>query len=146
LDGDLERDLAAAERLGARRPPTRQAARPLLLGIGRLLLDGQAAQAAPALERLAACIARDPGRWGEALQSEISMAVTEVVRSADPRWLDHPRYDWGYVLEARQLVEARLAALDALGWEVEDALLEALARADELLAARGADGPPAGSA
>lgn len=131
--GALEAALAeveAALRRGA--APTRHDARALLVALGLALLEGR--EVSGPLERVGAWIAARPGPWGEALASEISMAVTEHVRGADPRWVGHPRYDWGYAVEARQRLEARLLAAERLGIGVPDELLEAVARADAVLA------------
>lgn len=114
--------------------PTRHQARGLLLGLGEGILAGRATEEAAALARVAAWIEGSPDAWREAIGSELSMAVTEHVRSADPRWLGNPKYDLAYTVEARHRLEARLACCEHLGIEVSEELLEAIARADALLA------------
>jgi hypothetical protein len=116
------------------KPPSRHHARAVLVGLGLEMLDGPAGAEAPALERVTGWIARAPDAWREAIASEISMAATEHVRSADPRWLRHPQYDLTYAVEARHRLEARLVCAERLGVGVPDEILEAVGRADALLA------------
>ena len=125
---------AALERAtAAKKTIVRQDLREVLVSIGRLILDEQEAAAAPELTRLAAV--RDQGgeRFAQALREELAMAVTEHVRSCDPRYLDNPKYELVYPIEARERLEARLEAAERLGLPAEDALLEAVSRADALL-------------
>jgi len=117
-----------------RRPPTRHHVRGVFIALGDVLLEGRADAEAEAFARVAAWVARDPSGWNEAFAGELAMAATEHVRSADPRWLGNPKYDLAYTVEARHRLEARLACAEHLGIEVADELLEAIARADAMLA------------
>jgi hypothetical protein len=56
------------------------------------------------------------------------------VQSADPRFLSHPSYDFDYTLLARERLEARLVAAEALGHPPRAELLARMRRADALLA------------
>jgi hypothetical protein len=58
------------------------------------------------------------------------------VRSCDPRYLDHPKYDLVYTVEARERLEARLVVAEKLGLPADEAMLEAVERADGLLQSR----------
>lgn len=135
MDAPLTDVLAELDAWVARgKAPTRHHARGVLVGLGLALLDGRAEQEAAAFARVASWIERDPAGWREAVAGEMSMAATEHVRSVDPRWLGHPKYDLAYTVEARHRLEARLACAEHLGIEVSEELLEAIARADAQLA------------
>jgi hypothetical protein len=140
--------LAAVEAwVARRRPPTRHHVRGVFIALGDALLAGRADAEAGAFARVATWVARDPSGWNEAFAGELAMAATEHVRSADPRWLGNPKYDLAYTVEARHRLEARLACAEHLGIEVGDELLEAIARADALLAPYlETDGPEPGPA
>ncbi len=120
--------------IGRGKAPTRHHARAILLGLGDALLEDRAGDEAEAFARVAAWIERSPEAWREAFAGELAMATTEHVRSADPRWLGNPKYDLAYTVWARHRLEARLACAEHLGIEVPEELLEAIARADALLA------------
>lgn len=124
------------------KPPTRHHARAVLVGLGLEMLDGPAGAEAAALAQVSGWIAQAPTAWREAIASEISMAATEHVRSADPRWLRHPQYDLEYAVEARHRLEARLVCAERLGVGVPDEILESIGRADALLAPLLRDGGP----
>jgi hypothetical protein len=137
MDAPLAEALKEIEAWVSRgKPPSRHHARAILVGLGLEMLDEPELTAAgsAALERVAGWIARSPEAWREAIASEISMAATEHVRSADPRWLRHPQYDLAYAVEARHRLEARLVCAERLGVGVPDEILEAIGRADALLA------------
>jgi hypothetical protein len=139
--------LAEVERWVARgRAPTRLHARGVLIGLGDALLADRAGDEADAFARVAAWIERAPDAWRAAFAGEIEMAATEHVRSADPRWLGNPQYDLAYTVEARHRLEARLACAEHLGIEVAEELLEAVARADALLAPYLGDAGASGAA
>ncbi len=149
MEAPLSEVLAEVEAwVGRNKAPTRHHARGVLIGLGGVLLEDRAEAEADAFARVAVWIERKPDAWREAFAGEISMAATEHVRSADPRWLGNPKYDLAYTVEARHRLEARLACAEHLGIEVAEDLLEAVARADALLApylsGTGADGagPP----
>jgi hypothetical protein len=134
MEGDIAGALRETEAwLAQGRSPTRFQARALLVPIGLGLLEGPHPDAEAALERVRGWIAAARPAWEDAVLGELSMAATEHVRSVDPRWLDHPRYDFVYTVDARHSLEARLRCAEALGIEVPDDLLEAIERADLLL-------------
>jgi hypothetical protein len=114
----------------------RQDLREVTVALGRLCLDQREGEAQAGMERLAA-LAKDGGeRFAQALREELVMAVTEHVRSCDPRYLDHPKYDLVYTVEARERLEARLVVAEKLGLPADEAMLEAVERADGLLQSR----------
>lgn len=130
-------DAALAE-LGAalrkKRNPTRFHARGILLAVGELALSGNPAAASAGAERVAAIVGDRHDDWARAVHEEIEMAGVEFVRSVDPKYLEHPRYDLAYTVAARERLEARLAAVEALGISPPDELLEQISAADERLA------------
>ena len=137
------RALAKAAR--SKNPPSHRHARDILLLLGAAVLaEGEDAQE----ERLAAIDGavgerREP--WLRAVEHELAMACNEHVQSVDPRYLDHPRYDFAYTIAARERLEARLAAASVMGIEVSEEALERVAQADRSLAPylreRGLDAP-----
>lgn len=131
LDAALKQVAVA---LAASRVPSRLEARTVLVAIGSEILAGRDAVAEPALARVREWISAAPVEWRAAIASEIEMAATEHVRAVDPRWLSHPRYDLAYTLAARERLEARLVAAEGLGVDVQESVLQAIERADGLLA------------
>jgi hypothetical protein len=111
----------------------RQDLREVLVDLGRMYLEGQEAEAAPHFARLETLRDTAGERFAVALREELSMAITEHVRSCDPRYLENPKYDLVYTVEARERLEARLEVAERLGLPAEEGLLEAVARADALL-------------
>ena len=108
--------------------------RDVLLGIGGSILadeDGDPETYVP--DALPAAIERLGKRFDDALASEMQLACNEHILGVDPRYLSHPRYDFGYALGARERLEARLVTLEALGLPVDPELLEGVAAADERL-------------
>jgi len=135
MDASLSQVLAEIDVwVGRGKAPTRHHARGVLIGLGDALLENRADLEAEAFARVAVWIERKPDAWREAFAGEIALAATEHVRSADPRWLGNPKYDLAYTVEARHRLEARLACAEHLGIEVAEDLLEAVARADAVLA------------
>jgi hypothetical protein len=63
----------------------------------------------------------------------MELSCTEHVQAIDPRYLDHPRYDFDYTVQARQRLEMRFNALDLLGVDADEVLLAQVARADAIL-------------
>jgi hypothetical protein len=134
---ELEELIRAVEsRAGRKEPLTRHDARPILLFIGQALLEGRPEELGDAAQRLRTLPEPVRSRWIDAVRDEMSMACTEHVRSVDPRFLDHPKYDLAYTLEARRLLEARSRACDYLGHPSDPAAKAAVARADSLLERR----------
>lgn len=131
-------DLEALAREGRR--PTRYDARALLLALGRLLLEEGAGAAQKELARIRAIQDAPLRGWRRAVREELSLAAAEHVQGVDPRFLSHPRYDFAYALGARERLEQRLRAAEALGISPPEHLLERVAEADRLLEeARGAN-------
>lgn len=133
VDTPLPEALAEVEAwVARRRAPSRLHVRALFVPLGEALLEGR--DEAESFARVATWISRDPEGWNEALKGELTMAATEHVRSADPRWIANPKYDLAYTIEARHRLEARLACAEHLGLEVADDVLESITRADAVLA------------
>lgn len=131
-----------------RRPsrPDRFRARALLVPLGEALGEGDP-EAAAALERVRALLSGDREGWRRAIDEEIELAVTEHVRSCDPAWLGHPRYDFAYTVDARARLEARFRAAAALGVDPAPRLRAQTEQADRTLApflARHRDSSPRG--
>lgn len=115
------------------RTPDRFLARALLIELGRMELAEPGSAAALAAEVREAAAPIQAG-WESAVESELSMACTEHVRSVDPRYLDQPIYDFQYTIAARERLEARLVAAGLLELEAPEHLLDQVAEADSLLA------------
>jgi hypothetical protein len=113
--------------------PTRYEARAVLVGLGLLVLAEGEAAAREWLGELTVARAPFEEAFARAAAEELSLAAAEHVRSVDPRFLDHPRYDLAYTVAARERLEARLIAAVLLELEVGEALLEQVAGADRLL-------------
>lgn len=132
---DLKDALAElTRRKKAEEIPDRHLVRLALLGLGRLLIGGSEDDAAEPLRELAAQAEAHGDRWTEAFDSEMALAVAEHVHSVDPHFLELPSYDFAYTVAARERLEARLRAADALRLPVAEVLLEQVAAADERLA------------
>lgn len=114
--------------------PTRWHARALLLALGQALLEGREADSQAIEAKLGSLAPALRPAWVRSVQDELNMACTEHVRSADPRYLSRPDYDWGYTLAAREELEARLRAVEALDIEIPSALLEQVQLADARIA------------
>jgi len=126
-------ELEALARDGKRRPD-RYDARALLVPLGEVLLKEGPNPVKDEVER-----ARRAGEalgepWEEAVRAELSLAAAEHVHAVDARYLDLPNYDFAYTLQARERLEARLAAAAELDFELGDALRDGIRRADEKLA------------
>jgi hypothetical protein len=131
---EMEEALRALQTLvGRKSRPTRHDARRILLALGEILLEGREAEALPFVERLRAILAPVLPAWEAACRDELALACAEHVQSVDPKHLQHPRFDFAYVVEARRRLEMRLAALECLGQEADEAWLDRVVRADELL-------------
>jgi len=121
------------------RAPTRHQARDLLLALGAALRaedEAEIAAASAAMQSLEASSSSFRDRWRAAIADELTLACTEHVRSVDPRYLEHPHYDWEYTIAARERLELRLRAAAKLGLPATAAQLAQVARADALLAGR----------
>jgi hypothetical protein len=135
VNPELESALAGIEALAKQNGrPTRHHARPLLVGLGEVLLSGTPEEAEAVKRRLDGLPPSSAENWPTAVADEMAMAATEYVRSADPRYLDHPKYDWAYTLEARERLADRLRAVRFLGIPVDESLLRGIDRADRSIA------------
>jgi hypothetical protein len=133
---ELERALAQlAGWIDERKKPTRHQARALLVALGRWIRHGAPSgdQVSAVRDRLRAIVHPLAEGWEAAVLDELILACTEHIRSVDPRYLDHPRYDFAYPIEARERLESRLVAAAALGMSPSPELLARVTRADELL-------------
>ncbi len=132
---DLKDALAElTRRKKAEEIPDRHLVRLALLSLGRLLIDGVEAEAAEPKSELEALVEAHGDRWTEAFDSEMALAVAEHVHSVDPHYLELPGYDFDYTVAARERLEARLRAADALKLPISEALLEQITAADGRLA------------
>lgn len=141
LEVALKRLTALAKK---KRGPSRFDARDILLAVGELAQTGQVDALQAPLERLEALLKPHREQWERALAEELELACTEHIQGVDPRFLEHPRYDFAYTIEARHRLELRLVALDQLEIEPRADLLSGVERADERLApylARRVPGP-----
>ena len=131
---DLELALAELERLaGKGRKPSHRHARDLLVPLGQLLLETGAGELDPVLGRIEGLVEPLGKSWQEALEAELRMACTEHCQAVDLRFLSLPNYDFDYTVRARELLEARLLAADALGHLIEAGLLGRVQQADATL-------------
>jgi hypothetical protein len=128
--GELE-ELVTTPRRGR---PNRYDARAVLISLGTLLRTEGPEACRSEVER-----ARRTGEalgesWASAVLGELSLACAEHVHAVDPRYLDLPNYDFAYTLRARERLEARLVAAEALGHGAPTPLLDGVRRSDERLA------------
>ena len=113
-----------------KREPNRLHARDLLTALGALVLEEGAD--APEVARVRTAV--EPfERWEKAVAEELSLACTEHVQSVDARFLDLPNYDFDYLVSARERLEARLVAVEALGLATPEDLLNRVAEADRVV-------------
>ena len=136
VDRALAELAGLAERPGRGRAPHRYHARALLIPLGELLIaaEGEPADELRARLEEARKLHERLGRgWEAAVANELELACAEHIHSVDPRFLDHPDYDWDYTLEARRLLTARLVAARELGLETPQKLLERVEEADRRL-------------
>ena len=120
-----ELDSAIAELeadLGKKQSPNRYHAREILMALGRLVLaaeeEGGEHDAGPASARIEKATAEHAEAWQAAIREELLLAGAEHTQAIDPRFLDHPRYDFAYTVAARARLEARLRSAPLLGHEV----------------------------
>lgn len=118
---------------------TRYHARAVLVPLGEWTLRLEEDETEdPALDEWAARVRKgvEPAEesWSRAVQEELSLASAEHVQAVDPRFLDHPRYDFTYTVNARTRLEARIRACQALDFEMPEGLLDRVAEADARLA------------
>ncbi|MCA8981464.1 MAG: hypothetical protein KDC14_15650 [Planctomycetes bacterium] len=127
----IEENLADLHRLARKKQqPNRFHARELLTALGELILaEGEGL---PEVELVRAAVTPFE-HWEKAVAEELSLACTEHIQGVDPRYLDLPNYDFEYLVAARERLEARLTAVDALGLEVSEDLLNRVAEADRVV-------------
>jgi hypothetical protein len=134
---EFETALVELERwIRSKKKPTRHHARSLLVSLGGWLeaeKGPEAPEGAEIRERLAKAVHPLGEAWEAAVHDEMILACTEHVQSVDPRYLDHPRYDFAYTISARGDLEARLLAAAKLEMSPSEELLDKVARADALL-------------
>jgi hypothetical protein len=115
--------------------PTRHQARDLLLVLGAEIRTGDPREVEESIAALGRITPTFGDRWPMVVAEELALACTEHVRSVEPRFLDHPQYDFEYTLAARERLELRLCAAEKLGSPATPGWLAQVARADALLAA-----------
>ena len=127
----IDENLTELKQLGKqKREPNRLHARDLLIALGALVLEEGAD--VPELARVRAAV--EPfEHWEKAVAEELSLACTEHVQSVDARFLDLPNYDFDYLVSARERLEARLVAVEALGLATPEDLLNRVAEADRVV-------------
>jgi len=112
---------------------SRYEARDLLLPLGQLILEEDGPEATDLVAEARALVDTLGAAWILAAGEELALAAAEHVAGVEPRWLDHPGYDFGYTERARERLEQRLVAAENLGLELPSALSEGIERADRLL-------------
>ena len=106
-------------------------ARAVLVPLGYLLqARGEEALAGP-LARLRAALATRQENWRCAVDEELSLACAEHVQGTDSRYLRLSNFDWNYLMEARERLQARRIAASALGFETTERLWVQVEEADQ---------------
>ena len=144
MSGSLERlskELGAAigslqSDLKGKGVPHRHHARSILIPLGQIMLEvGDEDDASTTWTgKIRAVVEPSEEFWLAAVHEELSLSGAEHIRAVDPRFLEHPNYDFGYTIGARARLEARLLACQALDLEVPEGLLDRIAEADARLA------------
>lgn len=130
---DLEAALRALETAG-KTPPGRWEARAILVPLG-LLLQARGREAlSDALQRLEEALNDHRDSWRKAVEEELSLACAEHIQGVDPRYLSLPNFDWDYLMEARERLEARKVAAEALQIPLPAHLWAQVLSTDERLA------------
>lgn len=134
----LEAALTEAQaEVRAERPLHRYHARALLVQLGEWILSLEEREREPDSswrERCSFLKEAAAESWTRAVEEELALASAEHIQAIDPRFLEHPRYDFAYTLAARERLEARLRACEYLEIEVAEGLLTRVSEADERLA------------
>lgn len=124
-----------AGKLEGRRGLQRQDVRALLLPLGALLADREAAAGHAWVGRIEQRLAAHAARFREVVASELELAAAEYVQGVDPRYLGLPGYDFEYTLESREGLEVRQLAAEALSVRIPDATAQQIELADRRLEA-----------
>jgi hypothetical protein len=134
LPARLDRALEELEATcAAKRPhPTRHDARAVLVPFGLLLMEGASLGLEDSAERVERATRTCSDRWRHAVTEEIQLACAEYVTSVDERYLPLPNYDFDYTSRARERLEARLLACDALGYPLPANTRSRIAEADRI--------------
>jgi len=127
---DALAELKAKPKKGRKAGPNRFIVRDLLCALGELVLDEGEAALRPQARELRALMETDEKAWERAIDEELELACNEHIQGADPKFLDHPRYDFVYAVAARRRLEQRFRALEVLGRSVPERLLDRVAEAD----------------
>jgi hypothetical protein len=131
----LEHALSALRALSIqRKAPTRHHARDLLLALGEAIRSGDEPRVERTLDDLRSIAPALGARWPAAVADELALACTEHVRSVDPRYLDHPQYDFEYTRSARDKLDLRLRAAERIRLPATAEWMSQVERADALLA------------
>lgn len=123
--------IGALERSSGKKTVDHHLVRAILVPLGFLIEAG--ADVGEELDRLGALIEDRRPAWGRALEFELKLAVSEHVLSVDLRYLGRPDYDFDYAVRARERLQARLSAAEALDTPAPEALVEQVRRADAIL-------------
>jgi len=116
-----------------KKAPGHRMARAVLVPLGEILLEGTTEGLDATLGEIARLTEDCSEEWAKAVDAELRMAAEEHCASVDPRYLEHPRYDFAYTVSARERLEARLRAIELLGLLVPEDLLDRVGKADEVL-------------
>jgi hypothetical protein len=111
----------------------RHLVRAVLLPLGALLIHPGDEDQDAILTEIRELVEPAEKAWREALEFELKLAASEHIQSVDLRYLSRPDYDFEYTMRARERLEARLAAAEALGWPADAELLQRVQRADATL-------------
>jgi hypothetical protein len=131
---DLKSGIAELKRrLKSKEIPDRQLVRLTFLALGRVSANEGEGAAKPLAKGLSEAAEPHGERWDEAVESEMTLAVSEHVHGVDPKYLDMPGYDFAYTIAARERLEQRLVAAELLKWKVTEHLLDQVADADARL-------------
>ncbi len=131
---DLAAALSELARLRkSKKAPGHRMAREVLVPLGEILLEGTTEGLDATLGEIARLTEDCTEEWAKAVDAELRMAAEEHCASVDPRFLEHPRYDFAYTVSARERLEARLRAIELLGLLVPEDLLDRVGKADEVL-------------
>jgi len=132
---EAEKAIASLEELARRKAsPSHHLARAVLLTIGQAVREGGPGSCDALFER-----ARSAGReagpaWGEAVQTELTLACGEFAQGVDPRFLSLPNYDLEYTRAARRRLADRLEVARELGFGLAPREAQVLELADRVLA------------